>query len=140
MHSSARKKAERFMLALPAFKPAPKADALGAVQRAVATDDPNMIAAMVEINSDHLAELSIPGYVREQHQRLANLAAAAAACEIAQSCDGHLWIQIMCATGEESRYSDLRAFLRAGLGADDARRFDAIKLALLKHAARQAGS
>lgn len=118
------------------FRPATKEDALKEVQRAVATKDRIMIAATVEINSDDLAELSIPGYLPEQHRRIGNLAAAEAACEIAASCHAHLWIQIMCATGEACQYSDLREFLRDGLNAQDTRQFDLIKLALLKHAGR----
>lgn len=118
------------------FRPTTKGEALKEVQRAVATNDPIMIAATLEFHSDELAGLSIPGYVPEQHRRIGNLAAAEAACEIAASCHQHLWIQIMCATGEACQYSDLREFLRDGLSAQDRRRFDSVKLALLKHAGR----
>lgn len=120
--------------------PADKTEVLNDVIRAVATGDAYMIAVTVEINSDYLAELSIPWYVPDRHRRIGNLAAGAAACEIAKECLDHLWIQLMCATGQDCRYSDLRAFLRDGLSAVETRQFDAIKLALLKHAGRQAGS
>jgi hypothetical protein len=61
-----------------------------------------------------------------------SLAAAAAACEVVNACEGHLWTQITCATGEECRHSDLRDFLRDGFNAEETRTFDAIKLELLK--------
>lgn len=117
-----------------AFKPTTKTEAVNDIHRAVATGDPILIAATIEINSDHLAHLFMPGYKPNQHQRMVHLAAAAAACEITKSCEGHLWIQIMCATGEECRHTDLGDFLRDGLIGDEARAFDAIKLALLKYA------
>lgn len=119
-----------------AFKPATKAEAVNDINRAISTRDKYLIAATLELNSGHYAELFMPGYKPSQHEGMVNLAAGAAACEIADSCNGHLWIQIMCATGEECRHSDLREFLRDGLTADEARAFDAIKLALLKHARR----
>lgn len=117
-----------------AFEPATKTEAVNDIHRAVGTGDPVLIAATIELNSDHLAELFMPGYRPNQHQRMVHLAAAAAACEIAKSCEGHLWIQIMCAAGQECRHTNLRDFLRDGLTGDEARAFDAIKLTLLKHA------
>ena len=123
-----------------ALKAASKAEVLNEVQTAIASGDAYMLAVTVEINSDLLTGLSIPGYDPERHGRIGNLAAGAAACEIANECNEHLWIQIMCATGQECGYSDLREFLRDGLSTDEKRRFDAIKLALLKHAGRQAGN
>lgn len=110
-----------------------KAEAVNDIGRAVASGDPILTAATIESNAHHLAELFMPGYKPSQHQGMVHLASAAAACEIAKSCEGHLWIQIMCATGQECRHTDLRDFLRDGLTGDQARAFDAIKRALLKH-------
>lgn len=117
-----------------AYNPATQAEAVNDIQRAVLSGDQILIAATIELNANHLAALFMPGYKPDQHQGMVNLAAAAAACEIANSCEGHLWIQIMCATGEECRHTDLRDFLRDGFSADEALAFDGIKLALLKHA------
>lgn len=119
-----------------AIKSTIKAEAVNDIQRALASGDSNLVAATLELNSSHFAELHIHGYKADQHRGMVNLAAAAAACEIANSCVGHLWLRIMCAAGQECRHTDLRDFLRDGLIGDELRAFDAIKLALLKRAGR----
>jgi hypothetical protein len=117
-----------------AFKPTTINEAVTDLERALASGDRYLIAATLEVNASHYAELYMSGYKADRHEGMVHLAAAAAACEIANACDGHLWTQIMCATGQDCRYEDLREFLRDGLTADEGRAFDSIKLALLKHA------
>lgn len=130
--------ADALVIERGALKAARKSEVLNDVQRAIATGDAYMLAVTVEVNSDPLTELSIPGYDPVQHGRVANLAAGAAACEIAKECHEHLWLQIMCATGQTCQFSDLTAFFRDGLSGAEMRHFDTIKLALLKHAGRLA--
>lgn len=118
------------------LKQTEKKEAFNDLLRARATGDPYLIAVTLELNVDHYASLSGKGYVPEAHQSALHVAAAAAVCEITNTCVRNLQLQMMCAAGGHCDHSDFRDHLRDGMTADELRQFEAMRLALLTLAAQ----
>lgn len=107
-------------------------EAFNDLARALATGDPYLIAVTLELNVDHFATLSGKGYVPEAHGSALYIATAAAVCEITDTCEENLRLQMMCAAGGHCEHSDFRDHLRDGMTADEVRQFETMRLALLK--------
>ena len=84
------------------------------------------------MNVDHYAALSNSGYVPDLHRSALYVAAAAAVCEITNTCEENLQLQMMCAAGGNCEHSDFRDHLRNGMSADELRAFETTRLTLLK--------
>lgn len=108
-----------------------------AIGQALGSGAPYLVAAVLEVNIDHLAHTISPAFDRGANRALLYRAAAAASCEIAGTCDNSFRVLAQCAGAGDCEHTDLRALLRDGLDAEELGLYELTRLHILEIAGSQ---